>query len=103
LRRGSIRTILAAASGGAASAGATDLACQLARRFEAHLEGFHVMPDPAAVFAAAGEGLGSPASAALVESMMEEATAKAAQVRALFDDTVSRHGIAGASAVRLQG
>jgi len=35
-----IRTILAAASGGAATTGAIELACQLARRFEARVEGF---------------------------------------------------------------
>jgi nucleotide-binding universal stress UspA family protein len=90
----SVRTILAAASGGAATAGAIDLACQLSRRFEAHLEGFHVLPDPAAVLAAAGEGIGSPASTAVVKSVMQEAAAKAAQARVMFDDVVSRHGIA---------
>jgi nucleotide-binding universal stress UspA family protein len=90
----SIRTILAAVSGGGASAGASDLACQLARRFEAHLEGLHVVPDPAALFAAAGEGIGSPASAAIVETMMQEATTKAAEARVIFDAAVNRHGIA---------
>src|SRR5271163_2806627 len=90
----SIRTILAAASGGAAAAGAIDLACQLARRFEAHLEGFHVLPDPDAVFAATGEGIGGPGSVERVESVMVEAAAKAARTRALFDDIVDRHGIA---------
>ncbi len=90
----SIRTILAAASGGAATAGAIELACQLARRFEAHLEGFHVLPDPRAVFAAAGEGIGSPASVGLVDRVMEQAAATAAQTRALFEDIAGRHGIA---------
>ncbi len=88
----SIRTILAAASG-AAAAGAIDLACQLARRFEAHLEGCHVLPDRDAVFAATGEGIGGPASVELVEGVMAEAAAKAARTRALFDEIVDRHGI----------
>jgi nucleotide-binding universal stress UspA family protein len=90
----SIRKILAAASGGAASAGAIDLACQLARRFEAHIEGFHVLPDPRAVFAAAGEGIGSPASVGLVNQVVEEAAIAAAQTRALFEDIARRHAIA---------
>jgi nucleotide-binding universal stress UspA family protein len=90
----SIRTILAAASGGAATTGAIDLGCQLARRFEAHLEGFHVAPDREAVFAATGEGFGNPAAAGLVESMMAEATATAARTRTLFEGIVGRHGIA---------
>jgi nucleotide-binding universal stress UspA family protein len=89
----SIRTILAGASGGAATAGALDLACQLARRFEAHVEGFHVVPDPQAVFVATDQGFGNPAAAGLVESMMAEATATATQTRALFDDITGRHGI----------
>jgi len=90
----SIRTILVAAGGGAATTGAIDLACQLARRFEAHLEGFHVSPDPQAIFAAVDEGFGNLAAAGLVETMTAETAAKAAQVRALFDDIVGRHGIA---------
>jgi nucleotide-binding universal stress UspA family protein len=90
----SIRTILAAASGGAASAGAVDLACQLARRFEAHVEGLHVLPDRDAIFAAAGEGIGGPVSAKLVESVLADAAAAAARTRALFDDILARHGIA---------
>ncbi len=90
----SIRTILAAVSGGGATGGASDLGCRLARRFDAHLEGFHVLPDAATVIAATGEGIASPASAALVESMMAEAEAKAAQARGSFNETVARHRIA---------
>jgi nucleotide-binding universal stress UspA family protein len=90
----SIRTILAAAGGGSATAGTINLACQLARRFEAHLEGFHVLPGANGFFAAAGEDVGAPVSAGLVEAMMAEATAQAAQTRALFDDIITRHGIA---------
>ncbi|HEV8677933.1 MAG TPA: universal stress protein [Stellaceae bacterium] len=90
----SIRTILAAASGGAATSGVIDLACQLARRFEAHLEGFHVLPDPSAAFAASGEGIGSPAPVGLVDRVIEEAAATAARTRALFEEIAHRHGIA---------
>jgi len=41
-----IRTILAAASGGTATNGAIELACRFARRFDAHIEGFHAKADP---------------------------------------------------------
>jgi nucleotide-binding universal stress UspA family protein len=88
-----IRTILVAASGGGATTGAIDLGCQLARRFDAHLEGFHVIPDSRAVFAAMGPGVGGPGSARLVETVMEEAAARATATRALFDEIVGRHGI----------
>ena len=90
----SIRTILAAVSGGSASAGAIGLGCYLARRFDAHLEGFHVMPDPAAVLVAAGEEFAVPASAGLAEAMMEQASVQAKRARALFEDLISQHGIA---------
>jgi nucleotide-binding universal stress UspA family protein len=98
-----IRTILAAASGGAATAGAIELACQLARRFEAHLEALHVRPDASAIYAASGENIGGPASATLVETIMQEAAAKAAETRTLFDQIVGRHGIARHSMPQLPG
>lgn len=90
----SIRTILAALSGGVATGATAELACRLARRFAANLEGFHVLPDAAAVIAKTGEGIGSPASAALAESMMTEAALKAAQTHHLFNEAVERHRIA---------
>jgi nucleotide-binding universal stress UspA family protein len=91
----SIRTILAAVGGGGATGGAVELSCRLAHRFAAHLEGLHVLPDAAAIIAATGEGIASPASQALAESMMAEAAEKAAQARGLFEETVARYGIAG--------
>lgn len=97
-----IRTIVAAVSGGAARAGTIDLACQLARRFKAHLEGFHVRPDPRAVLAAVGDIM-SPGSAALVDTVMEEAAAHAAETHALFDEIVGRHGIPHRSVASLAG
>jgi nucleotide-binding universal stress UspA family protein len=54
-----IRTLLVAASGGSATEGAIDLACRLAGRLGAHVEGYHVLFDPMAVFTAAGTGDGS--------------------------------------------
>jgi nucleotide-binding universal stress UspA family protein len=88
----SIRTILAAASGGTATTGAIHLACQLAQRFSAHVEGYHVMLDPGTAFAAAGEP-GVPLAAGLIENMLADATAKAAETRALFDEIVKQHEI----------
>ena len=89
-----IRTILAAVSGGAATPGAIELACQLARRFEAHVEGFHVRPDARAIYAATGGDIvGGLDAAPLAESAMEEAEEKAAVTRALFKEITGRHGI----------
>jgi hypothetical protein len=84
-----IRTILAAISGGSASAGGIDLACRLAQRFKAHVEGFHVVVDPRAEFAATGEGFGLFPSAGLIETVMDEARAKAAETLALFNTALA--------------
>lgn len=88
------KTILAAASGGSASAGTLDLACRLALRFGAHLEGFHVRIDPNDVMLAAGDGFGLTMPVAWLEEMATEAAALSARMRAAFDDAVGRHGLA---------
>jgi nucleotide-binding universal stress UspA family protein len=88
-----IRTILAGAGGGAATAATLCLACRLAGRFAAHLEAVHVRPDPRAVFAGTVD-IASPGSAQLIDSITREAAAGAAQSRALFDEVVARHKIA---------
>lgn len=88
-----IRTILAGAGGGIATAATLELACRLADRFAAHLEAVHVRPDPRALFAGAVD-IASPASAELVENLMREAATRAAQCRALFDEIVARHKFA---------
>jgi nucleotide-binding universal stress UspA family protein len=87
-----IRTILAAAGGGTATAGAIDLACRLAQRFAAHVEGFHVIADPRALFAATGEGV--IPSSGLIEGLAEQESAKAAATRELFDAIAARHRLA---------
>jgi nucleotide-binding universal stress UspA family protein len=88
-----IRTILAAASGGAATAATLELACRLADRFAAHLEVLHVRPDARTVFAGTID-IASPASTELLEGIMREAAARAAQSRALFDEIARRHKFA---------
>jgi hypothetical protein len=95
------RTILAAISGGSASAGGIDLACRLAQRFKARVEGFQVVVDPRAEFAATGEGFGLVPSAGLIEAVMDEARAKAAETHALFDTAVARYEIAFGSVPQL--
>lgn len=89
----SIRTILAAAGGGTATVGTIELACGLARRFDAHLEVLHVRPDRNAVLVASGETLGGPGSAALVDTVIAEAQARAAMARGWFDEIAARHGL----------
>ncbi len=87
------KTILAAASGGTASDGVIELACRLARRFEAHVEGFHVRIDPQEVLMAAVDGVGMPLPGAWIDEMMAEAAAIAAKTKAAFDVAIARHGL----------
>ena len=88
-----LRTILAAASGGTATAGTIRLACQLTRRFLAHLEGYHVMLDPATALAATGNGFGIPPAAGLIEGMLADAKAKATETHALFEEIVTHYEV----------
>jgi nucleotide-binding universal stress UspA family protein len=89
-----IRTILAAVSGGPATGGAIELGCRLARRFGAHLEGFHVLSDPRAVLAAGGEDIIVPPSAGLIAGAVQQSAVRAGRARRLFHQTVELHGIA---------
>lgn len=87
-----IRTILAAASGGSASAGAVELACRFARRFDAHVEGFHVKADPFELIKY-DVAIGASLTDAFIEKFNAEANANAAKVRGEFAAAVGRHGM----------
>jgi nucleotide-binding universal stress UspA family protein len=101
----SIRTILVGASGGTANDGAVELACRLAQRFQAHLEGLHVRPDPQELVMAAGAGFGMPMPGDWVDRISTEADTAAAEVKKRFLAAGERQGLpvrdtpgAGASA-----
>jgi nucleotide-binding universal stress UspA family protein len=84
-------TILAAASGGSASNGAIELACRVAKRFEAHLECFHVLPDPRQFIMMAG--IDMPVTAELVDRIVQDGKEIAAKTRAEFQKAALRHGL----------
>ena len=86
-----IKTILVGASGGSASNGAIELACRLADRLRAHVEGLHVLIDPIAVLASASAGEGFAFSGDVVAEMAEEADANAAQTKSSFKEIATRH------------
>jgi nucleotide-binding universal stress UspA family protein len=85
-----IKTILAAASGGSASAGTVELSCRLARHFEAHVEGFHAKPDPLDLVHY-GAASGASITGAFIDKFTADANAAAAQVRADFVAALARH------------
>lgn len=86
-----IKTILVPASGGSATDGAFELACGLGSRLRAHIEGYHVLVDPVAVFSAFGAGDGLAVSGAFIDEMTADAKAGAAQMKARFDVITQRH------------
>jgi nucleotide-binding universal stress UspA family protein len=87
-----IRTILAAASGGSATEGTLELACRLARAFNAHVEGFHAINDPRDVFVAAGSDVPIFAPE-ILDQLRQEAETTANRTRAVFDTVTRRNGI----------
>ncbi|HKT19024.1 MAG TPA: universal stress protein [Stellaceae bacterium] len=89
-----IKTILAAASGGSASAGAIELACRFARRFGAHVEGFHARPDPRDLFAYSGDGFGMSMSGEFVDRFVKDAEEIASKTKSSFETIAKRHQIA---------
>ncbi len=93
-----IKTILAAASGGTASNGAVELACRFARRFEAHIEGFHAKADPRDLFTYSGDGFGMAMSGEFIDKFVADAAALAGKAKAAFETTAARHGIPLSSA-----
>ncbi len=86
-----IGTIFVALSGGSAGQGAVDLACRLARRFETHVEGFHVRADPTQ--AALGYGLGAPVVGDLIERTAQEVAESASRAKQQFDKAVAENGL----------
>jgi nucleotide-binding universal stress UspA family protein len=92
------KTILAAVSGGTASSGVMELACRLAHRFDAHLEGFHVRINPVKVLAPAFDGVGIPLPTDSIDDIAAQAAATAAKTKTAFEACIARHRLAQADA-----
>jgi nucleotide-binding universal stress UspA family protein len=88
-----IKTILVAVSGGSASTGAVELACLLARRFGAHVEGFHAKADPQDLFTYSADGFGMAVSAEFIDRFVSDAAAVASKTKAAFLAALARHDI----------
>lgn len=92
-----IKTILVAAGGGSATGGAFELACGLASRLKAHVEGYHVLLDPVAAFAAFGADDGVAVSGTFINELVAKAEAAAAEMKAAFEAAARRHGLSQAN------
>lgn len=89
-----IKTILAAASGGTASDGAVEIGCRLAKSFAAHIEGFHVLTDIRDILVASGTGYDMPVTGEFVDRIIGDAAATAARTKSAFAAAAARHAIA---------
>ncbi len=90
-----IKTILAATSGGTASEGAVELGCQLAQRFAAHLECFHVRLDPRELILAASFGdYGMLMDGAWIDRVAADAEATAVKTKAAVMEILRRRCLA---------
>jgi nucleotide-binding universal stress UspA family protein len=93
-----LKTIFVAASGGTASDAAIEIACRLARRFEAHLEGLHVPSDPKQLIMMAGDGYNMPISGDWIDRFIADNAEIAKKAKAAFAAAAARHGLAMAAA-----
>lgn len=89
-----VRAMLVGVSGGAATNGATEIACRFAARFGADLEALHVRTDIAELAIAGGaEGLAAPMlDAAWLNGIEANERSRAEQIRMAFRATAARHG-----------
>lgn len=92
-----IRTILVGASGASATEGAFELGCGLAARLSAHIEGYHVLLDPLAAFAAFGASDGVAVSESFINEMVARAEAAASEMKVTFEGAAQRHGLSSAT------
>jgi len=98
-----IKTILAAASGGSANDGALELACRCARRFGAHLEAFHARPDPRDLFTySSGDSMGMSLSGDFIDRFVKDCDAIAAKTKMSFEAAIARHQIPASAAPAAQ-
>jgi len=88
-----VNTILCPLSGAPENQGILDKAYSIAKDLKSHLEVLHVEPEAKESIPLLGEGM----SVAMVEDMIgmaeKEASSRADRARAMFDESVKRHGV----------
>ncbi len=87
----SFRTIIAAISGGSASFGAAELACELAARFKAHVEGFRAEIDPGLMLAVGVDDIGSPQAALAIDEAAKREAEATERARSVFNSAAERY------------
>lgn len=90
----SIRTILAAVSGGGASRGVIDAALRLGQRLGAHVEALHVRADPTTIMVGTADSFTPPSlTEELIDRFEHETATVAAAARAMFDEAMASRQI----------
>jgi nucleotide-binding universal stress UspA family protein len=94
------RRILAAISGGSASKATTDVACRLARAFDANVEGFHVKWDAAAISAMTAGMLGLSIDGIALQRLVAESETAARRAGETFRSRAEKAGLVESSGDR---
>jgi nucleotide-binding universal stress UspA family protein len=89
-----IKEILVPVIGQRQGPSAIEAAVFLARVFEAHLSGLHVLPDPGAAVPYVSEGMSGDMIQQICDATEKEGLARSQRAEALFDQVCGTHGIA---------
>lgn len=88
-----IRSIIVGTSGGSATEGAVELGCRIARRFEAHIEGFHGKADPRDLLIYVGDGFSAPLSGDWMDELRAQSAEMAAKSKTAFMAAIARNDL----------
>jgi nucleotide-binding universal stress UspA family protein len=84
---------MAAVSGGSASQATTEVACRLAKQFEANVEGFHAKWDAVAMVAVTTGMLGMPIDAVGIQRLVADAERMARRIGQSFRESAEKAGL----------
>jgi len=87
------RKILAAISGGSASQATTDVACRLAKQFDANVEGFHVKWDAVAISAMTAGMLGLSVDGIALQRLVAESETMSRRAAETFRHRAEKAGL----------
>jgi nucleotide-binding universal stress UspA family protein len=88
----SIKSILVPVTGQRQGPAAIQAAFSLAKRFEAHVEGLHVLPDPGAAVPYVSEGMSGDMIQQICDATEKEGLARAKRAETLFNQVLSAQG-----------
>jgi nucleotide-binding universal stress UspA family protein len=88
-----IKSILVPVVGQRQGPSAIEAAFFLARQFDAHVEGLHILPDPGAAVPYVSEGMSGDMIQQICDATEKEGQARSKRAKALFSEICRAHGI----------